>query len=434
MELLELVLGIVVSSGPALEQPLGAAHQPASPVLNLVRVHVVLLGQLREGLLPSHRGHGHLRLERRRVIPALSSHLLVLCAGFSDHDRRHLRNRDPCPTDGVHLTDGRAALCAARALGSIGRPAESSAGPSTGDMPMKRILAAVIVGSLAGCGGGGGGGAMTPTAGGGAMTPTERAITLTGASPATETIADIGARTDGIIDRTDSLIVSTVHGTTNHADLPTFTLRAMCQDVECNFREPQTGITVTLTAEDLEFAENLTTDFSLTKHGINLLRVTGTGLEAYGSWMEHSAFAVQTETGTVSIFGQNADYRTRYGIAGGDLTGSSPSGATATWRGLMVGTTPANGNLLQGDATLEYSLDAGTLGAAFTEIKDLTRNAAHSTDSVRFNDVPVATNGTYQAGSAGNRIQGGFYGPDQAESTGVFEQSGIIGAFGAKKQ
>ena len=104
MELLELVLGIVVSSGPALEQPLGAAHQPASPVLNLVRVHVVVLGPLREGLLPSHRGHGHLRLERRRVIPAFASHLLVLCAGFSDHDRRHLRNRDPCPTDGVHLS------------------------------------------------------------------------------------------------------------------------------------------------------------------------------------------------------------------------------------------------------------------------------------------------------------------------------------------
>jgi len=42
--------------------------------------------------------------ENAKVIPALSSHLLVLCAGFSDHDRRHLRNRDPCPTDGVHLS------------------------------------------------------------------------------------------------------------------------------------------------------------------------------------------------------------------------------------------------------------------------------------------------------------------------------------------
>ena len=100
----------------------------------------------------------------------------------------------------------------------------------------------------------------------------------------------------------------------------------------------------------------------------------------------------------------------------------------------MVGTTPANGNLLQGDASLEYSLDAGTLDAAFTEIKDLTRNAAHTTGNVRFDDVSVSTNGTYQAGSTGNRIQGGFYGPDHAESAGVFEQSGIVGAYGAKKQ
>ena len=51
---------------------------PASPVLNLIRVHVVLLGQLREGLLAPKRGHRHLRLERRRMIPALASHLLLL--------------------------------------------------------------------------------------------------------------------------------------------------------------------------------------------------------------------------------------------------------------------------------------------------------------------------------------------------------------------
>ena len=299
---------------------------------------------------------------------------------------------------------------------------------------MKRILAAVVVGLLAGCGGSSSTSPSAEMPGERVPTTAERAITLTGASAATETIADIGARTDGIIARPDSLIISTAHGTTNHADLPTFKLRAICQDVECTIREPQSGVSITITPEDLEFAENLTTDFGLTKHGITLLRVTGTGLEAYGSWMEHSAFAVQNETGSVNVGGQSVDYRIRYGIAGGDLTGSSPTGATATWKGLMVGTTPANGNLLQGDASLEYSLDAGTLGAAFTEIKDLTRNAAHSTDSVRFNDVPVATNGTYQAGSAGNRIQGGFYGPDQAESTGVFEQSGIIGAFGAKKQ
>ena len=32
------------------------------------------------------------------------------------------------------------------------------------------------------------------------------------------------------------------------------------------------------------------------------------------------------------------------------------------------------------------------------------------------------------------RVQGGFYGPNHAEATGVFEQAGIAGAFGAKRQ
>ena len=103
VQLFVLVLGVVVSSDSPFEQPLGVAHQPASPVLDLIRVHVVLLGQLGEDLLPPNRSHRYLRLERRRLIPALSSHLLVLCPDFSDHDRRHLQNRDSCPTHGVHL-------------------------------------------------------------------------------------------------------------------------------------------------------------------------------------------------------------------------------------------------------------------------------------------------------------------------------------------
>ena len=151
--------------------------------------------------------------------------------------------------------------------------------------------------------------------------------------------------------------------------------------------------------------------------------------------MDHAGFAVQSETGSVDLSGQTIDFSYHYGIAGGDLTGSRPTGTSATWKGLMVGT-PASalGNILQGDATLEYSVDSETLDAAFTDIKNVTNNSAYSTDSVRFDDVSVSTNGTYQTGSTGNRIQGGFYGPSHAETAGAFEKSGIIGAFGAKKE
>ena len=39
-----------------------------------------------------------------------------------------------------------------------------------------------------------------------------------------------------------------------------------------------------------------------------------------------------------------------------------------------------------------------------------------------------------QSGLTGNRIQGGFYGPGHGEAAGVFQQSGMVGAFGAKGQ
>ena len=54
--------------------------------------------------------------------------------------------------------------------------------------------------------------------------------------------------------------------------------------------------------------------------------------------------------------------------------------------------------------------------------------------TVRFNNVPVAADGTYNAGGTGNLIEGGFGGPNHEETAGVFEQQGIVGAFGAKRQ
>ena len=127
-----------------------------------------------------------------------------------------------------------------------------------------------------------------------------------------------------------------------------------------------------------------------------------------------------------------------YSYARGDLAGIRPSGIRGTWRGLMVGRPQSGafrGNMLQGDATLTYTGGASSsLDAAFTNIQDLDRDASHSTTSVRFDDIPVAADGTYRAGLIGNQIQGGFYGSRHEEAAGIFEQAGIVGAFGAKQQ
>ena len=280
--------------------------------------------------------------------------------------------------------------------------------------------------------------ALAACGGGGGKISAESARTLTGARAPAEAAADQAVRFVDNVDRADSLILSTVHGATTLANLPTFEIDAACENNECTLRESRSGVALpTLSLDDLSIAPDATVDFGLTKHGITLFRTRTTDIRAYGAWMKHAGFALQTHSLSPTVDGRKVSIRFHYGLVGGDLTGARPTTGSATWRGLMVGT-PASGNragnLLQGDAALEYDFDAKMLDAAFTDIKDLNRNAAHSTERVQFDDIPVAEKGTFRLGTAGNYIQGGFYGPDHAETAGVFERSGIVGSFGAERR
>ncbi|MDE0052449.1 MAG: hypothetical protein OXO52_21915 [Rhodospirillales bacterium] len=258
---------------------------------------------------------------------------------------------------------------------------------------------------------------------------------LTGLSAPAETPAAQTARAPAIISRSDSLIISTTHGETDHFDLPTFRLRARCSGTRCTMSEPTTGFTQTIRLTDLEFGAAETVAVG-TRHGITL--VSGTRersdgyLTAFGAWMDHGSFVVQTER----LRERDVILHGRYGLAGGDLAGTRPT-ADATWRGLMVGT-PATGSSrgdrLLGDATLDYDLNVDSLDIAFRRITNVDRGAAHSTRTVMFQNVRTGSGGTFEAGLTGNRIQGGFYGPGHVEAAGIFEQSNIVGAFGARRQ
>ena len=279
--------------------------------------------------------------------------------------------------------------------------------------------------SLAACGGGG--------AGSTSILDPARARALTGSQAPAETSADQTARGAGILTRADSLIVSTITGETSIKNFPTFQLRTNCAGTRCSWRDPRTGLSDSISLNDLEMSSG-SSQAVLTKNGVTVVKGRTEDIEGYGAWMDHAGFAVQIERVTL----QDIDITGRYGIGGGDLTGVRPDVA-ATWRGLMVGTPrdgALRGNTLQGDATLTYTLTgtSGSLDAAFTDIKNLHSGAAHSTSTMRFDDVQVAQDGTYGAGLTGNRIQGGFYGPGHAEAAGIVEQSGIVGAFGAKRQ
>ena len=298
---------------------------------------------------------------------------------------------------------------------------------------VRRVCAALAaVSVLAACGGGGGGNSGEGPAGPGPALDAIRAVTR--AAPPAETVADQIARVPGIVSRADSLIVSTIHGETSSPFVPAFDFRASCTGTVCTLMEPRTGYEDTVRLSEFGFVSGRDEPVG-TKHGVTLVRSTvrndGIEVRSLGAWMQDSAFGVRMERSTFE--GVRID--ARYGLAGGELTGSRPSGG-ATWRGQMVGTPTAgadSGDRLQGDAILTYDLDSERLDAEFTDIRNIDR-LGRPARAARFDGIDVGSNGTFEAGIPGNRIQGGFYGSGHAEAGGIFEQSNIVGAFGAKKQ
>lgn len=300
-------------------------------------------------------------------------------------------------------------------------------------MKLHVLAVAACAGLLAACGGGSGNGGG-PVSGG--LSDLGAIRQATGLAPPVETPAEQVARVAGIVSRADSLILSTTYVETSHRDLPEFRIHAQCSATRCELSEAVTGYRDTLHLEDLEFIEGDTVAVG-TGNGITLMFGTASDMEldyaTLGGWMEHSGFGVQAGEG---VF-EGARVSALVGMAGGDLT-RAPLTGSATWLGLMVGmptTGSARGDRLEGIAALNYDMAAGGgIDIAFSGIVNIDRRTPHSTPVVQFVDVPLGRRGTFEAGLAGNRVQGGFYGPNHAEAAGIFEQSGIVGAFGAKRQ
>ena len=310
-----------------------------------------------------------------------------------------------------------------------------------GEIDVRRIsgcgaaVAAAL--SLAACSGGG------DTVSG--RTPTLDEIrALTGLSTPTETPEAAQARSLDIYPRADSLILSTMHGETGSAEIPAFRLLTQCGGAQCTLTDPLSGAVDPIELLNTPLRHGAASAIGST-HGITLVQEssghTGADLASLGAWLEHSTFAIQNERhageeGTVDLL---------YGIAVGDLTGTLPGPipGTATWAGIMVGTPvvgDARGERLVGDAALTYDFAswAGSpkpsLRVAFGGIKNIDRGAAHTIETLLFENLAVAPDGTFARGQSGARIQGGLYGPGHAEAAGIFEQSGIVGAFGATRQ
>ena len=290
-------------------------------------------------------------------------------------------------------------------------------------------LAVAAVLSLAACGGSGNSGPK-PTLG------LDEIRELTGLSVPVETGPEQQARQQEIYARADSLILSTTHV---EKVLPDETRMSRvvseCSGSECSLLDPVTGATDTFSIDEVELVLGDAEAIG-SAHGITLTSESVTHMDVdmtlLGAWMGHGWFGLNSQHGVREEFEWNG----LYAAAGGDLT-DRPLTGSATWLGLMVGTPIAGddrGDRLVGTAAFNYDMAAGGLDAGFSGIKNIDRGTAHSVETVIFSDLEVGSDGTFARGQSGARIQGGFYGPGHAEAAGIFEQSDIVGAFGAKRQ
>ena len=287
------------------------------------------------------------------------------------------------------------------------------------------FLALAAAGTLAACGGGG------------ASFDGDAAISLTGSAAPAETVAEQAKRSAATAERANALVASTLYGEVEGEE---FHSVADCRGTRCDLHAHTAGVSIPFGEMDLKDLLNLeaaagTRRSVLTKDGITLVEsrgMAGDPYREYGAWMEHGAFSVRT-----GMRSSDAPVATLRGaLVGGEIAGSRPL-ASATWRGVMVGT-PARGDsrddILQGDATLTYDLGSQMLDADFTGILNLDRNAAHTVGTVSFDNVPVEDNGTFGFGNVDDQIRGAFGGSVHEEVGGVFEKLGIVGAFGATLQ
>ena len=294
---------------------------------------------------------------------------------------------------------------------------------------LARILAAAAVFSLVACGGGGDSGTR-PALG------LDDIRELTGLSAPMETSTAQQARQQDIVSRADSLVASTVH---TEAVLSGETLTILqvseCAGAECELLNPATGETDTAGLDTAEVGLGDAQAIG-SAHGVTLVlrrgRQMGVDVTSLGAWMEHGSFALNR----VRAVGEEVESDTLRAVALGDLT-DRPLTGSATWLGVMVGTPTVGGDRgerLVGTAALNYDMAAGGLDAAFSGITNIDRGTAHSVEAVIFSELAVEPDGTFARGQSGARIQGGFYGPGHAEAAGIFEQSNIVGAFGATRQ
>lgn len=223
-------------------------------------------------------------------------------------------------------------------------------------------------------------------------------------------------------------------------------LESQCDRQSCTVTEPLTGISETVSLQDLQNAD--TSDIEDLRQQVNIsgerrgVTVYGGSVsfalgedssvdaEAYGGWMVHNYF--------LAAWGTYRDptipsAEVGVGLSVGNATGTHPD-ADATYNGLMLGVVTAEGstqgNDVEGDATFDFRMASpgdARMDVSFTNITN--RETSGTLSDIVWNAIQVQADGTFKTGN----IHGIFYGSAHEEVGGTFNRDGVAGAFGASR-
>lgn len=148
-----------------------------------------------------------------------------------------------------------------------------------------------------------------------------------------------------------------------------------------------------------------------------------------GAWLDYSAFETSIAR---AMKPDDVNVLAAYSLSFGKRNDTAPQG-NVTWKGIMLGHTRGLDavHALQGEATIDFQLDAMTVDVSLSNIT--TVGSGEERPGVRFSDVPVS-NGAFTDRTATAHVAGRFYGPAHEEVGGVFTHPTALGAFGARQQ
>ena len=154
---------------------------------------------------------------------------------------------------------------------------------------------------------------------------------------------------------------------------------------------------------------------------------------SYGFWGEHGFAALALGEGPLSAEIEGTAFAGEFSTAqawtAGDATGTNPAGmGSATWTGIAEASPADAFERLQGTVTVTIA----DLSQPLVDVGiDLDEGGVNR--PLRWAGMPL-TDGGFTAGTAGtDYLQGNFHGPSHEEAWGVFDTTGYLGAFGAKR-